>query len=342
MSMTPPSQDPNNKQAPRSYPVPAETDGTTPPTSAPVTSNAGRAAETFITEEVAEAKRSLMITRIASALLSIFVVVYLGIITSKFKESMQPANAAEIAHGIVVEKVDEGANSLADEVKRRVPALIEQAPDYALKQMPIYREKLENQVLGDISGYARENAPKLGEHLDDFLTAHKDEVKQMLDDGQNPAVTDAVGEQLEQEFLASLKDTDAGGGESYREKMDKSLAALQDIKKKMDHLAANKGLTPAEKKTRRAVAILAAKITEQTVAPAIAPVKAAASSATNAINAAAENNTPAEESVSATTPSGAPSPAASGAAPSASAATAPSAAPSASPAAMPSPAPSVR
>ncbi len=336
MSMTPPSQDPNNKQAPRSYPVPAETDGTTPPTSAPVTTNAGRAAETFITEEVAEAKRSLMITRIASALLSIFVVVYLGIITKRFQDSMQPANAAEIAHGIVVEKVDDGANSLADEVKRRVPALIEQAPDYAIKQMPLYRERLENQVLGDISGYASQNAPKLGEHLDDFLNAHKDEVKQMLDDGQNPAVTDAVGEQLEQEFLASLKDTDAGGGESYREKMDKSLAALTDIKKKMDHLASNKGLTPAEKKTRRAIAILASKITEQTVAPAVAPVKAAASSATNAINSAAENNTPAEEPASATT-AAAPSPEAS-----ASAAAAPSASPSASPAAMPSPAPTVR
>lgn len=284
MSTTPSSQDPNNKSAARSYSIPAEADGTAPPVSAPVTTNAGRAAETFITQEVAEAKRSLMITRIASAGLALFVVIYLGVITSKFKDSMQPANAAEIAHGIIAERVEDNATQIAEDLKKRVPTLIEQSPDYAIKQMPEYREKLENQVIGDLTGYAAQNAPKLGEHLDDFLSSHKDEVKQMLDDGQNPAVTEKVGEQLEQEFLASLKDTDAGGGETYREKLDKSLSALEEIKKKMDKLAANQNLTPSEKKARRAVAILASKINEKTVAPAIAPLKDAASAATGAIS----------------------------------------------------------
>lgn len=234
----------------------------------PVTPAAGTAAENFLASEVAEAKRSLMITRIASALSALFVLFYLGYITSRFQDSMRPANAADIAKGIVAERVDTNATAIAEEVKTRVPILIEQMPDYAIKQMPDYRQRLEDQIVGDISGYAAENAPKLGEHLEDFLTAHKDEVKQLIDDGQNPAVTEAVGAQLEQEIMASLKETDAGGGETYREKLDKSLVSLQEIHKKMDRLAAGKDLTPSETKTRRAIAILASKIDAATATPA--------------------------------------------------------------------------
>ena len=68
--------------------------------------------------------------------------------------------------------------------------------------------------------------------------------------------------------MASLNDTDAGGNETYREKLDKSLVSLQDIHKKMDQLAANKNLTPAEQKTRHAIAILAGKINAATPTPA--------------------------------------------------------------------------
>ena len=242
----------------------------------PVTPAAGTAAENFLAREVADTKRSLMMTRIASAIAALFVLFYLGYITNRFQDSMKPANAAEIARGIVAERVDTNATAIAEEVKKRVPILIEQVPDYAIKQMPDYRQKLEDQIIGDITGYSTENAPKLGDHLEEFLQSHQDEVKQLIADSQDPAVTDRVGGQLEEAFMASLKDTDAGGGESYREKLDKSLVSLQDIHKKMDHLAANKNLTPAEKKTRRAIAILAGKISAATPTPATAAVSAGA------------------------------------------------------------------
>ncbi|MES2460451.1 MAG: hypothetical protein V4671_07695 [Armatimonadota bacterium] len=233
-----------------------------------VTPAAGTAAENFLASELAQAKRSLLMTRIFSGGAALFVLFYLGYVTSRFQESMRPANAAEIAQGIVAERVDTNATAIAEEVRRRVPTLIEELPGYAIKQMPDYRQQLEDQIVSDISGYSAENAPKLGEHLEEFLQAHKDEVKQMIDDGQNPEIIDRVGGQLEQEFMESLKATDAGGGETYREKLDKSLASLEDIHKKMDHLAANKNLTPSETKTRRAIAILAGKINMATVTPA--------------------------------------------------------------------------
>ena len=290
MSMNP--KKPNDPGAARSYPAPSDSDGITPPKTAPVTASAGRVAETFVTEEVAEAKRSLWITRIASGLLAVFVVIYLGYVTRKFQESMEPTNAAEIAHGIVAQKVDDSATQIAEDVKKRVPALIDQLPDYAIKQMPDYREKLESQIIGDLSGYASKNAPKLGENLDEFLTAHKDEVGEMLKSGQDPAVVDKVGEELEAAFMTSMQQTDAGGGETFREKLDKSLSALDDIKKKTNRLATAKDLSPSEKKTRHAIAVLASKINAETLAPALAPVKNAASSATSAIQNAAQTNTP--------------------------------------------------
>jgi hypothetical protein len=234
----------------------------------PVTPAAGATAESFLAQEVADAKRSLMLTRIIGAITALFVVGYLGYITSRFQDVMKPANAAEIAHGIIAERVDENANAIATEVKTRVPVLIEELPDYAIKQMPEYRQRLEDQIIGDLTGYAMENAPKLGDHLEDFLGAHQEQVKQIMEDGQDPAIIESVGAELEKEFLASLKETDAGGGETFREKMDKSLIALQEINNKMNHLAANKNLTASEKKTRRAIAILAGKIDAAAPTPA--------------------------------------------------------------------------
>jgi hypothetical protein len=250
----------------------------TPVPAGPVTPSAGTAAEQFQAGEVAAATRSLRMTRIVSGAAALFVLFYLGYVTSRFQDSMKPANAAEIARGIVAERVDTNATAIADEVKRRVPVLIEELPDYAIKQMPDYRQSLEDQIISDISGYSAENAPKLGEHLEEFLQAHKDEVQQMITDGQNPEILDRVGGHMEEELLASLKDTDAGGGESFREKLDTSLVSLQDIHKKMDHLTANKNLTASEQKTRRAIAILAGKISMATATPASRAISGGAAS----------------------------------------------------------------
>ena len=116
------------------------------PANTPVTPAAGTAAENFLAREVADTRRSLMISRIVSTIAVLFVMIYLLYVTSRFQDAMKPANAAEIAHGIVAERVETNATNIADEVKRRVPTLIEQVPDYAIKQMPEYRQRLEDQI----------------------------------------------------------------------------------------------------------------------------------------------------------------------------------------------------
>ena len=199
-----------------------------PLTPMPVTPSAGAEAEGFLRVELAEARRSLMLTRVTSVVFALFFACYLAYVTHRFTDSLQPRNAAEIAHGIIAQKVEDQAPQIADNIKARVPAMIEQIPDYAMQQIPQYRRQLQDKIAGDLATYAGSTSKQLGSHLDDFLAAHKEEVGQMIDDGQDPALTAKVGADLEHEFVLYLRQIPAGGGESYQSKLDQSLAILDD------------------------------------------------------------------------------------------------------------------
>ena len=93
-----------------------------------------------------------------------------------------------------------------------------------------------------------------------------------------------LGTDLEKEFMKWLRETPAGKGETITQKIDKSLVALRDIEKKMAHLAANKNLTPQEKKTRRAIAIVG-----KTVEREVTPLKAGISDMVKEASTAAAN-----------------------------------------------------
>ncbi|MBI3192129.1 MAG: hypothetical protein HYZ36_05630, partial [Pedosphaera parvula] len=62
-----------------------------------------------------------------------------------------------------------------------------------------------------------------------------------------------------QELMGYLEEKPEGG-ESIKEKLDTSLDALKRIDKQMERLATAKDLTPQEKKTRRAIAIVSKKL----------------------------------------------------------------------------------
>lgn len=220
----------------------------------------GADAEMFVSGELREARRNLQITRVASALLSVGMVAYLGIVTHQFQDALEPTHAAEIAHGIIAQRVEEQSPQIAEQVKQRIPQMIEQLPDYALQQIPQFRQRLSDQITGDLTGYATSTSQQLGTHLDDFLSAHKEEVAQMIEDSQNPEITERVGNDLEHEFMLYLKETPAGGGESYQTKLDQSLSQLQEVRAKMHRLADGKGLTDNELKTRRVIAFLSSNV----------------------------------------------------------------------------------
>ena len=224
---------------------------------------ADNVSEQYILDELAKSKLSLNRTRIFSIVSLLAVGAYMGFITVNLGDFLRPTHAAELAKGLIAQRVQEQGPDLIVQARQQIPVLIAQAPDYAMTQLPVYRQNLEDRFDTDMKTNLASGSDQLDKSLDDFMSAHKDEVKEALASGADPAATKALGDGITQEFLASLRTTKVGG-ESIQAKFDSSLEALTAVQKKMDRLASATDLTPQEKKTRHAIAIMTKTINRET------------------------------------------------------------------------------
>ncbi len=220
-------------------------------------------AEKYVLEELAKSKISLNRTRLFSIVSLIAAGVYMGVVTANLSQFLRPAQAAELARGLIAQKVEEQGPDIAAQLRQQIPGLISQAPDYAMAQLPVYRQNLEDQFDTSLKTNLKSGSDQMDKNLDGFFSTHKDEVKSALASGADPAAVKSLGDGVTQDFLGSLKTTQVGG-ESIQSKFDSSLEALSSVQKKMDRLAANSGLTPEEKKTRHAIAIMTRTIKRET------------------------------------------------------------------------------
>jgi len=219
-------------------------------------------AERHLLREVGRARRDLRLAQIGGSLLTLSVLGYLGWITSTLNRSLEPHAAAQIAQGVIAERVEQHADELSGQLKARVPAMIAGLPDYALREMPRYREQLEDQAEGQMQRYFTQAAAQVDGQMNDFLSAHHDQIKEVLAGGQDPATVHELGAALQKEFLGYVNAASING-ETLGAKLDQSLATLQQVRRRMDRLAENKGLTPQEKKARRAIALLSQSVEEK-------------------------------------------------------------------------------
>ena len=231
--------------------------------------------EQYLLDQVQKERVSLSRTRLYGIISMAAVLAYMGFITLNLQQFLQPAQAAELARGVIAERVETEGPQIADQVKQQIPILIGQIPDYAQQQLPTLREGLENQFETTLTENLTSSSDQMDKNMDDYLNAHKDEIKLALTSGQDPAAVSQLGDGVTQEFLTSLKEN-AVNGETVQSKLDNSLSALTDVKKKMDRLANAKNLTPQEKKTRHAIAIMTKTINRET--PQAMPVVTTASS----------------------------------------------------------------
>ncbi len=225
--------------------------------------------EQYLLDQVQKERVGLSRTRLYGIISIAAVLAYMGFITLNLQQFLQPAQAAELARGVIAERVDTEGPQIADQVKQQIPILIGQIPDYAQQQFPTLREGLENQFETTLTENLTSSSDQLDKHMDEYLEAHKDEIKLALTSGQDNAAVSQLGDGLTQEFLASLKENMVNG-ETVQSKLDNSLSSLTDVKKKMDRLANAKDLTPQEKKTRHAIAIMTKTINRET--PQVMPV----------------------------------------------------------------------
>jgi len=225
-----------------------------------VVNDADDLAPRYIHTELKKARQSLLLTQIVGALTLLGTIGYFSYIVGTIQHNLEPANAAQIATGVIAQKVDDQSQELASQAKQQLPKMIATLPDYALKQLPIQREQLENQIDSDLTTNLQEASKKVDGNFDEFISQNKDQMTAILKDGKDKQATASLGKALQAEFEKALKDTTISGGESAKSKLDQTLAALQQVDKQVARLAANKNLTPEEQKMRRAVAILAANI----------------------------------------------------------------------------------
>ena len=216
----------------------------------------------YIHSELAAARKSLRLTQIGGTLLTLGTILYLGYITTTLQSAMQPDNAAQIATGVIADKVTTQAETMAEQAKQQVPKMISGLPDYALKQMPEYRGQLERQIDSDVNTNLEAASKQMDGHFDEFVGANKTEIAALLKDGNDKAATHQLAIALQGEFEKFLKETPTSdkSPETAQQKIDQTLVALQQVNTQLARLATNKGLSPEEQKMRRAVAILSRNI----------------------------------------------------------------------------------
>lgn len=260
---------------------------------APLADPGAPVAERFVDKELKEAKKSLLYSQIGSVLAVLLLGGYTLYITTEFRKRLEPKEAATIAQGLVSQKIDQQGPELANYVKEEVPKYIRQAPDYVLKELPSYRQDLQKRANDAIEKYAKESSVRLETQIDSFLENNKESVGALIKNGQDPAATAKINEELKGVFVKYLEDTSAGG-ESLKSKLDQSLDLLKKADELMSRLATSKNLTPQEQNAKRAIAVLLKQIDlkriEEGRTDAIAPtaIENARGPVTDAVNNAAE------------------------------------------------------
>lgn len=243
---------------------PESTPSTAPETSA----GTGDAAAAYIAQELPKARKALKRTRIIGMVLICAVGGYISFISLTLVKFFQPREAAQIASGMVMQRIASDGPVLAAQVEREIPLLIRQLPDYVIHELPGYRQETEQALIGELQVHCAALGRQLGKQMDEQLDSHQAELKALLEHPNNRAVLRTVLPDLDQ-TITSFLTTDADG-KAVREHITDLAAGLKDIEKRMDRLANGANLTPEEQKARRSLAVLAKAIKDKTKTPEVA------------------------------------------------------------------------
>lgn len=237
------------------------------PSDAPPTRNAqGEAAIQFIHDEIVRARTAVKRTQIIGVILLLFVGGYMGFITSMLLPYLSPKGAANTAGDMILNQVTDQGPQIAANLKKTIPELVAQIPDRVLEQMPVWRERLEDTVEEILTENLVQHSDDFGKQLDTFLSIHQAEIADLLQTTDDKEKLKVLMTSIEQDILEFLGEP-MEDGESIKQKLNVSLDALNRIEKQMERLATAQDLSPQEKKTRRAIAIISRRVGTEKLAP---------------------------------------------------------------------------
>jgi hypothetical protein len=240
---------------------PEQTPSTAPQTDA----GTDNAAVAYVAQELPKARKALKRTRIVGLVLVGLVGTYISYISLTLVKFFQPREAAQVASGMIMQRVASDGPVLISQVEREIPLLIRQVPDYVIQQLPVQRRDVELVLEGELKGHCVALSKQVGNQLDEQIESHHSELKGLLGHPNDRTVIRAVLPDLDQtisSFLASDAD-----GKVVQEHITDLAAGLKEVEKHMDRLANGSNLTPEEQKARRALAVLAKAIKDKTQAP---------------------------------------------------------------------------
>jgi hypothetical protein len=222
-------------------------------------------AAAYLAQELPKARKNLKRTRIICIILILFVGAYMGAISTVLANFFEPKAAAEVASGMLAQHVSREGPLLALHIERQIPLLIREAPDYLIKVIPDFRLQLQKSLETESDTYCISLNKDLGARVDKFIDEHKTEIGTLLRNGSD---RDVIRKTLP-DFDKAITDclTNDVGGQAAKEHIDAWAASLSEVEKHMDRLANGSDLTPAEQKTRHALAMLSKVIKDNTQLP---------------------------------------------------------------------------
>ena len=245
---------------------PESSPSVTPITPAPT---GDAAAVAYIAQELPKARKALRRARIIGLVLIGLIGGYFTVISVTLVRFFQPKEAAQVASGMVLERLANDGPALAVAIERQIPLLIRQAPDYVIRQLPGYRQEAELVLETELQSHCDVLAKEVGQQMDDLIATHQADLKTLLEHPNDRAALRSVLPDLDQTITGFLT-TDADG-KVVQEHIADLAAGLKEVEKRMDRLANGTNLTPEEQKARRSLAVMAKAIKDKTTAPEKAP-----------------------------------------------------------------------
>ena len=202
-----------------------------------------RNTDAFVREELTAAQQAYKRTKIYGTIIFLLLALETIAVSAKFAMALQPHDAAMIASGFVSSQLDEHRDAIESSLKERIPAMIEQSPDYVIQELPNCRQTLEENVNKNLATYTQSTAAALRRlQMDQYLDQNKDQIQTVLNGASDPNAASKLGPGIRKALEAYLSEKPASG-ESVQDQIDKSLSMLKDVQSKMDHLAKDGNLS---------------------------------------------------------------------------------------------------
>jgi len=183
----------------------------------------------------------------------------MGVLTSKLNPYLTPQGAARTANDVIYAQVMERAPLIVDDLKKRAPEMVARIPDVVIEKLPVWRAQIEDKAEETLRSHLSEHSVQFGKHLDVFLTDHQQQIGELLKASDDKVKLQGMLTSIEMDMQSFLEEK-FDEKESIKEKLDGALEKLTHMEQQMDRLANANDLTPQEKKTRHAIAIIVQKI----------------------------------------------------------------------------------